>query len=380
MKKIAIIGGSYLQLPLVEKANELGIETHCFAWENENSICKNFSSFFYPISIIEKELILSKCREIGINGIVSIASDVAVPTVSYIAEKLNLFGNSVHVSNICTNKFLMRKVLLNHTKMPKFEIISSIEDIDKIEKDNYPLIIKPTDRSGSRGVKRIESYDELLEAIEYSLNESFEKKVIVEEFIEGIELSVEMISQNGNHYPIIITDKITTGPPYFVELEHHQPSELSSDIQQKLFEETSKLLTILGIQNGASHSEYKVTSNKEIFLIEIGPRMGGDHIGAELVFLSTGFDFVKGVIDCSLGNKLNVNINGYEKTGIYFLCKETEYLQSIFEDHVKESFVYKQDKIKESLVNVQKSEDRSGYIICKGEDYKTFLKEIKNEN
>jgi hypothetical protein len=93
MKKLAILGASYLQQPLVEKANAMGIETHCFAWDNELAVCKTIAHFFYPISVLEQEQILKKCQEIGIDGITTIATDICIPTIAYVAEKLNLISN-----------------------------------------------------------------------------------------------------------------------------------------------------------------------------------------------------------------------------------------------------------------------------------------------
>ena len=93
MKKLAIIGASYLQLPLVKKAKEMGIETHCFAWK-EGAVCETFADFFYPISITERGKILEVCQKIKINAITSIGSDLAVSTVNYIAESMSLIGNN----------------------------------------------------------------------------------------------------------------------------------------------------------------------------------------------------------------------------------------------------------------------------------------------
>ena len=108
MKKLAIIGASYLQLPLVEKAKEMGIEIHCFAWP-DGAVCKDIADYFYPISILEKEDILKKCIEINIDGITTIATDMAVPTICYVAEKMNLISNSYISSVASTNKWDMRK-------------------------------------------------------------------------------------------------------------------------------------------------------------------------------------------------------------------------------------------------------------------------------
>ena len=108
MKRLAIIGASYLQVPLINKAKELGYETHVFAWKADDD-GEKIADVFYPISIVEKERILLICQEIGIVGICSIASDLATVTVNYVAEKMGLFGNSIESTELSTNKYLMRK-------------------------------------------------------------------------------------------------------------------------------------------------------------------------------------------------------------------------------------------------------------------------------
>src|SRR5574344_651731 len=113
MKKIAIIGANSFQNPLILKAKELGYETHVFAWQC-GDIGEKTADFFYPISIIDEEMILEKCKEIGIDAITTIASDLATRTVNYVADKMNLPGNSLRCTEISTNKFLMRKAFKEH--------------------------------------------------------------------------------------------------------------------------------------------------------------------------------------------------------------------------------------------------------------------------
>ena len=332
MEKLAILGASYLQAPLVKKANSLGIETHCFAWDNNDAICKNIAHHFYAISVLEKELILKKCEEIKIDGITTIATDICVPTIAYVAEKLKLNSNSVASSLLSTNKGKMREAFRkNGVASPMFRTITGHSELESPAVFNYPLIVKPTDRSGSRGVSKVENEQELIKAVDSALEESLEKKVVVEEFFEGVEVSVESISWKGDHYILAITDKVTTGAPFFVEIEHHQPSQLSIEIQNKIKRETIKALDALEINNGAGHSEFKINSAGEIMVIEVGARMGGDFIGSHLVELSTQYDYLKGVINVSL-NKFEIPIlmeKGYF-SGVYFLSKETEYLLPFF--------------------------------------------------
>ena len=359
MKKLAIIGASYLQLPLVEKANAMGIETHCFAWP-EGAVCKEVASYFYPISILEKETILEKCTDIGIDGITTIATDMAVPTICYVAEKLNLVSNSFLSAITSTNKGEMRKAFVaQNCATPKFSVVSETEKaFDSIP---FPVIVKPADRSGSRGVTKVLSADVLESAIAYAIQESFSGQALVEHYIEGEEVSVETISWNGIHHILAITDKVTTGAPHFVELAHHQPSQLPSDIQEKIKIETLKCLDALDIKNGAGHSEFKITPEGEVFVIEVGARMGGDFIGSHLVKLSTGYDFVKGVIDIALNSFEPPLLTNHQFSGVYFLCKETEAIKPYFSG-VNAFDVEKQIQ-SETLKEITNSNDRSGYLI-----------------
>jgi biotin carboxylase len=164
MKKIAILGASYLQVPLIKKANEMGLETHVFAWE-EGAVGKELASSFYPISILDKESILMKCREIGIHGITTIATDIAMPSVNYVARELNLIGNSLEATLISTDKYEMRKALSSkNIPCPRFSFYE-IDNFQNHEGLEFPLIVKPTDRSGSRGVTKVNSIDETNKAV-----------------------------------------------------------------------------------------------------------------------------------------------------------------------------------------------------------------------
>lgn len=368
MKKLAIIGASYLQRPLVEKAKEMGVYTICFAWA-EGAVCKDLADEFYPISIVDKEEILQICQEKQIDGICTIASDVAAPTVAYVAEKMGLVGNSHQASVTANNKYSMRQAFMNAgVPCPKFLCVEDSADAttDKIENSmKLPLIVKPADRSGSLGVTKVENIEVLKDAIDNALACSFKKQAMVEEFVGGREISVEFISYQGEHYPLQITDKVTTGAPHFVELEHHQPSTLSGEMYAKIYAITENALNALGITNGASHSEYKITDDGDIYVIEIGGRMGGDFIGSDLVRLSTGYDFVKGVSDVALGTFNEPKLTESKHSGVYFLCKETEYLLPYFANANNIEGVVMYEQTDTELRTITCSADRSGYLIYK---------------
>lgn len=366
MKKIAIIGASYLQQPLVEKAKEMGLYTICFAWE-DGAVCKDLCDKFFPISIVEKDAILKVCREEGIDAVTTIASDVAVLSVNYVAEQMGLIGNPDKYSQTVTNKYLMRQCFMkNGVPSPRFSLTDGTIP-NAIKSFKYPVIVKPTDRSGSRGVEKVDNEAELLAAIERACKESFQKKAVIEEFVEGREISVESISFEGKHYVLQITDKVTTEAPFFVELEHHQPSSLSEEIKSRVEKIVLNALTALHIQYGASHAELKITTGGDIRVIEIGARMGGDFIGSDLVKLSTGYDFLKGVIDVAFGDFEEPRATEHKYSGVYFLCKETEKFLPIIENAEKYPEIVRAEVTDHVLRNIEQSADRSGYLIYRAD-------------
>lgn len=345
MKRLVIIGANEYQNKLVLRAREMGIETHVFAWA-EGAVAANNADYFYPISIIDKESILDRCKLIKPDGICSIASDLANVTVAYIAEKLGLPGNSTEAVFLSTNKHAMRRCFeYNNIPSPISTEVTAEDDLNEIlsiKSLRYPLIVKPTDRSGSRGVSKVNNIEELRIALEYALDVSFEKRAVVEEFVEGKEYSMEYISYKGKHEFLAITEKFTTGDPHYIEYGHVQPADIDSKRLECAKALADKALTALGITNGASHPEIKIESDGNIKFIEIGSRMGGDCIGSDLVLRSTGKDFVKMVIDVSLGNQPEMDlVSDTSYCGIRFIMsdKDREYLESIPEEFIVDSFI-----------------------------------------
>ena len=300
---IIIIGANDFQNQLILEAKAMGCTTHVFAWQC-GDVGERTADYFYPISIVEKERILEICRAIRPVGVCSIASDLAAITVNYVAEGLGLVGNGMESAIRATNKHLMR-LAFEKAGLPSCRSILVTEDSDLAALPlKYPVIVKPTDRSGSRGIRKVTDPAELPEAVVFAREPSFEKKVLVEEFAEGREYSVEYLSWQGEHRFLAVTEKFTTGAPLFVETGHLQPPKHMDDVAlEKIKALVPKVLDSLGVQYGASHTELKVDDKGDIRLIECGARMGGDCIGSDLVKLSTGVDFVQGVIETACGVK-----------------------------------------------------------------------------
>ena len=173
---------------------------------------------------------------------------------------------------------------------------------------------------------------------------------------------MEFISYQGIHYPLQITDKVTTEAPHFVEIAHHQPADLSKAQYEEIYELTKRALTTLGVTNGASHSEYRITKEGKIYVMEIGARMGGDFIGSDLVQLSTGYDFLRGVIEVALGKFAEPHLTKHNYSGVYFLSEATAYLKPIIEQHALPEIVQAEITDPE-LHPLTCSGDRSGYLI-----------------
>lgn len=362
--KIAIIGASYLQLPLVRKAHEMGLEVHCFAWA-DGAVCKDVADYFYPIDVKEKDQILEVCQRVGINGITTIAADLPVSTINYVASKMGLVSNPDEYSEVTTNKYKMRCCFMEEgVPSPKFSLVKSDGNFD-LEGFQSPLIVKPTDRSGSKGVEKVLESVDLEAAIRRAQEVSFHKEAIIEEFVTGREISVESISYRGKHAILQITDKVTTGAPFFVELEHHQPSSLPEEIKTRVRGIVFKALDALHIQYGASHSELKITEDGEIKVIEIGARMGGDFIGSNLVQLSTGYDFLKGVIEVALGEYHEPVITEQSYSGVYFLSEETKRIKPIIDNWKNYPEIVTAEITDSVLHHIECSGDRSGYFIYK---------------
>jgi biotin carboxylase len=365
-KKLAILGASYLQKPLVQKAKDMGLETHVFAWK-EGNVVEDICDFFYEISILDKEEILRICDTLAIDGIISVASDAAMPAVNYVANKLNLVGNSIWCSEVTTDKFKMRDALSAcKIGIPKYVLVTDSNSNSLSFNIGHPLIVKPVDRSGSRAVTLINEEQNLQVAVNKAITESFSSKAIVEEYIEGLEFSVEAVSIKGVHTILAITEKTTTGAPHFVELAHKQPAKLTREQKIRIEEITINSLVCLQIENGMSHTELKLDKNDKPVIIEVAARMGGDFIGSILTTESTGIDTLKLVVEIAL----DIDVSGEVKNsrsinrevGVIFNYSESE-LTNLVNDGYK---ILCAEIITKSIVSpmdIVSSADRSNYCI-----------------
>jgi len=280
---------------------------------------------------------------------------------------------------ISTNKYAMRDALKrNGIWTPKYFKVNDSAKAEIAAKEmRFPLIAKPTDRSGSRGITKIDVAADIKTAVDEAIGNSFEKGAILEEYIEGEEYSCEAISYNGKHTILTVTKKYTTGYPHFIETGHLEPAPLDTKLQNKIYDVIPRALDALKIEMGASHSEFKVTPDGEIGIIEIGSRMGGDCIGSNLVRLSTGYDFVKMVIEVALGKPPSLVREKHKNcSGIKFIFKECDY-QTLLDvkDNVPEIINYVSEIEEIGSRDVVDSSTRFGFFIMAADDNKV-LREV----
>ena len=241
-KKIAIIGATEFQLPLIRKAKQLGYETYVFAWA-AGDVGEKEADHFVPISVIELEKIYEYCVENGIDSASSIGSDITILTVNYLLRRFGKPCNSEKTDEIATNKYKMREALSSHgVECPGYICVDQLPSREELAHLSYPMIVKPSDRSGSRGIYKVNDYEELSEAVPASIGESFEKRAVIEEYIDGPEYSCESISFGGKHRVLAITQKHTTGSPNFIETGHDEPSDIPEEYLKKVSAHQSPLL------------------------------------------------------------------------------------------------------------------------------------------
>lgn len=355
-KKIAIIGAATGQLPLCLKAKEMGLETYCFAWP-QGAVCKDYVDHFIPVSIMEMDTIVRYCQEYGIDGVVSNASETTALVSSYVAEHIGKVGIPYQAFKKIQNKAFVREHTNNIPGLaPVAYKLGSWEHI--FATFPRPYVLKPVTGASKKGVNFIdETVKDLI------IPDDLKKATFMAEtFIEGEEYSVEAMSYRGRHQVIQITEKISTGAPHFVELEHHQPAALSADIADSIRMLIPQILSSVGFTNGASHTEIKVDDAGRIYLIELNPRGGGGHISDTLVRLSTDYDYLKNMILVALDRYVSQKVHQVAFSGIYYLTAYTSRLLPYFSG-LQTEWMYSRERVNEKLTYSVSNYDRDGFIV-----------------
>ena len=372
MKKLMIIGASVLQLPAIKRAKEMGLNVAVVDYD-KNAVGIPFADKFCNVSTIDIDGVTKAAEDFGADGIMTLASDMPMRSVAKASEKLGLSSVSFDTAVKATDKGEMIKAFKEaNVPSPWFFIVENKEKLKEIEnKIEYPCIIKPTDNAGSRGVVLVKEKEKLYESFDYSIGNSRGAGAIIEEYMTGNEVSVEIIVTDGKVNILKITDKLTTGAPYFVEMGHSQPSRLPEDVQEDVKKVATDAVKAVGIQNGPAHVEIMATP-KGAKMIELGARMGGDCITTHLVPLSTGIDMVECTIRCALGEKPDVVPKFNKGSAIRFFDVAKGTIKSISGvegakkiNGVKEITFTK--NVGDTVGDINSSTDRVGFVIAQSD-------------
>ena len=257
---------------------------------------------FFCVSTIDIEGVADVAKHFAPDGIMTLATDMPMRSIARSAEECGLPGISMETAIRSTDKGEMIKCFEAHgVEHPWYFILKDVAALGNIrERVTYPCITKPTDNSGSRGVMLVHNEDELRDAVAYSSENGRCGGVIVEEYMRGPEVSVEIIATGGEPFVLQVTDKLTTGAPHFVEMGHSQPSRLPPDDLEKICDLARRAVKAVGIEDGPAHVEIILTENGPK-MVELGARMGGDCITTHLVPLSTGIDMIDATIRIACG-------------------------------------------------------------------------------
>ena len=325
MKKILLLGGSTQQIIAIEKKKKMGYYTILCDFLEDNP-GQFVADKFYLVSTTDKDLILKVAKKEKIKGILAYASDPAAPTAAYVAEQLGLPTSPYKSVEILCNKDKFRKFLKdNNFNTPNAcgykNINNAINDI-KNNKFKFPIIVKPVDSSGSKGVSRIDKESDIEKLLNYAMSFSKSKRIIVEEYVEkfGYQVAGDGLSLNGKLvFRSFANDHFNPkciNP--FVPISASFPYNMPDEIHKKIHSEIQRLLTLLNMKNTTYNFDIRIDKNYNVYLMEIAPRDGGNYI-PQIIKYGTGLDLVEYSIKCAMGEKINnVDLRKFEGYYSYY--------------------------------------------------------------
>lgn len=368
-----VLAAGLLQIPVIKKAHEMGYYVIAVDDDPNAPGMALADKAIVPGGLMNEEKLVAIAKEEQIDGVIHPCSEVAMNVMGRINDELGLCGVSKEAAIRATNKHLMREAFEAYgAPSPKSRCFNNAEVAWGAFCTDYSgdAILKPSRNSGSRGIAKISGDikgEEFVRLFERAKEESRDKSVMLEQFVEGPEFSVEIIVWNKEVHVLQVTDKKTTEAPYFVELGHSQPSMFPKETIEAVKRAAVMGVRALKVNNCACHAEVKV-QNGQAYIMEIGARLGGDFISTELTHLSTGIDMVAAAINVALGVEPDLNPVA-EAQGVairYFTpnpgkvvyVENTEVLNLPYV-YDAEIYVNPGDEVRE----VKSSLDRSGHVI-----------------
>ncbi len=305
MKKILILGGNFFQKTAIIRARELGYYVITADYLPDNPGHK-FANEYHNVSTVDKEAILELAEKLRIDGILSFASDVSAPTAAFVSEKLNLPTNPYESVRILTDKGLFRDFLKrNGMEMIKGESFEDIASAGQYAvKTGFPVMVKPVDSSGSKGVSKVTKEEDFEGAFELALSYSISKKVIIEKYIKKktYQIDGDGFIRDGKIYSFFVMDQHNN-----IEKNPHAPIGLSypsiqpMPYQVNAYQMMQNIFDRLDMRFGAFNFEYIIGEDDNVYLLEIGPRNGGNFIPDTIAY-ATGVDMISASIKACVGD------------------------------------------------------------------------------
>lgn len=307
-KKLMLLGGLRYLLPVIEAAHKLGIYVITCDYLPDN-IAHKYSDEYRNVSIVDKEAVLAVARELQIDGIMSFAVDPGVVTAAYVQEQMGLPGNPYESVCILQNKDRFRNFLTkNGFNVPKAKGFSSVEEaMAETYWYPWPVIVKPTDSAGSKGVTRVDRQEDLEAALKVALEHSLSGRVIVEEFIEkqGCSSDSDCFSVDGQLKFVSFSAQRfdEDAPNPYTPSAYSWPSTFTKEQEAELTSEIQRLLTLLGMRTSIYNIETRIGVNGKPYIMEVSPRGGGNRL-AEMVRFATGVDLITNAVRAAVGEEV----------------------------------------------------------------------------
>lgn len=376
--KVLMLGGSRLQLPAIIAAKKFGFEVIC-ADHDPDAPGFEIADDWSLTSTLDVDGVYELAASKRVSYIITSTSDAPVRVAALVSERLGLPTGIASRDAVCaTQKDEMRFRLAKHgIPMPDFRVCRNAQEFElAIEYFGYDCIAKPADSAASRGVRLLTPTDKEIGSEElFEEFAAFSRKgvVMVEERAVGKEVSVEAMTVDGVTTVLAVTDKLTTEPPFFVELGHSEPSMLPCETLRAIKQVTNDVIAAIGVVNGPSHTEIMVTDEGPK-VIETAARLGGDFIASKLVALSTGVDLVEWSVAVALGLEYDFSSKVSRGAAIRFITAKVpgkiEKIEFPEELRVAPGFEEISLYLSEGeTVNIpHSSNDRIGHVICVGGD------------
>ena len=367
-ESLLIFGGGPLQESIISLSKEMGLLAVVID-PNPKASGASLADEFHVVGGSDFEETCRLIEEHAVRGIVTAATDKPLRMMAAVAANFDFPFFSERTAEISTDKFLMKEAFLKQgVPCAKGRRISTLD-----EDFRFPVVVKPRDNSGSRGVTVCQTLEELNVGLRVALDQTKADDVLVEEFIDGREYSIEAIHIGAESRVVQVTAKITTEPPHSVELGHVQPAEISDDVAGKFSELVEDVAQALDFKDCVSHTEVKINEDG-IFVIESSPRLGGDFITSHLTPLSTGTNIERSLIEIALGREVGFGANLERSSGVFYfnftpgrIVKSTEVINNLSKNEgvVELSFDLKPG---DSVPEITNSIDRYGHFIVSADN------------